>query len=118
MSKKIIVYIIIIIIILVAVFLSQQAYSGSAGSAGSAGKTLVSAATNQISAYLAKGTNSVISGAYSKLDNQIQSGGEAIQNAINQGKQKISATENYFSGIANSIAGKSDTNSCATPAGQ
>ena len=96
-DKKIIIYIIVIIIILVAVFFSQQAVSRGIG------KNLISAVTSQTSAYLAKGTNLVIPDIYSKVSEDVKSGGEAIQNVVDQAKQKISDAEknieNYISGI-------------------
>jgi len=111
-NKKIIIYIIVIIVILTAVFLSQQAYSRFIG------KNLISAATNQASAYLAKDTNLVMPTIYSKIGENVQSGGEAIKNILDQGQQKISDVqkniENYFSGVKDAVAGKSN-NSCPTP---
>ena len=112
MGKKIIIYIIIIVVILITVYLSQQAYLRGIG------KTLISAAKNRIPASLTEGSNSAISDIYSKINDQIKSGGETIQNGANQVNQNISAAywnknlQNYFSGIANSIAGKN--NSCTT----
>jgi len=112
MQKKIILSIVMIIVVLVIVFLSQQTYSKKIG------KNLISAATSQISTYLAKGSIPGLTGISSKINDQIQniqSGGATIQNGIDQTKQKISDTEkniqNYFSGVANSLAGK---NSCVT----
>ena len=107
MQKKIILYIILIIVILVLVFLSQQAYSRAIG------KNLISAATSQVSAYLTKGTHLVMPNIGSEISSQAQNGGAAIQNAIDQGKQKISDTEkniqNYFSGIKDAVEGKTTT---------
>ena len=107
MNKKIIIYIIVIIIILVAVFFSQQAVSRRVG------QTLVSAATNQLSAYLAKGPNLAIPNIESKINDGLASGEAAIKNSIDQGKQKISDAEkniqNYFSGIKDAVAGKQNT---------
>ncbi|MCX6724016.1 MAG: hypothetical protein NT155_02445 [Candidatus Staskawiczbacteria bacterium] len=108
MQKKFIIYIVAIIILLGVVFLSQQAYSQATG------KTIISAAANQVGSYLAKGSNWVMSGIYPKIDEQVKSGGETITNAVNQEKQKVSEDigkkiENYFSGIANAVAGKNNT---------
>ena len=115
-NKKIIFYIILIIVVLVLVFLSQQAVSRSIGG------NLISAVTNQASAFLAKGTNfsiPAIPNVFSNITNQVQSGGEAIQNTINQTEQKISDTqkniENYFSGIKDAVTGK-ENNNCTVPA--
>lgn len=110
--KKFIFYTILLIIILVLLFLSQQAYSRWIG------KNLVSAATSQASEYMAKGSNWITSNIYPKISGAVQKRGEVIQNEINQTKQKVTEDipkkiGNYFSGIANSIAGKSN-DSCAT----
>lgn len=113
MNKRIIIYIIAIIIILVAIFFSQQAVSSKVG------KNLISGATAQTSAIMAKGSNLGISSAYSKISESIQSGGEMIINEINQAQQKISDTQknisNYFSGISNSILHPGENNNCAVP---
>jgi hypothetical protein len=98
-GKKLIKYILIIIIVLVVVFLSQQAYSGRFG------KTLVSDAANQAGAYLAKGSSWVISTIYPKISDQVQNGGFAIKNGLTK-------TENYFSGIANSVLHPGQNNNC------
>ena len=109
MQKKLIFSIVMIVVVLAIVFFSQQTYFKNEA------KTLISAANNQIGAYAAK---SAVAGIYSKLSNQvqqIQNGGAALQNGIDQGKEKISSVEkniqNYVSGVANSLAGK---NSCTT----
>jgi len=110
MNKKIIIFIILIVVILAALFFSQQAYSDAIG------KTLIFGAKDQIGAYLTKGVNLLTAGVYSKVSEQVQSGGEAIQNSINQQKEKISKTisgaENYFSGIAESILHPGENNNC------
>jgi len=112
MSKKLIFYIVLIIVILVAIFFSQQAYSGVFG------KKLISAATNQASALMAKGSNSAITGIYSKISEEVKNGGETIQNVINESKQKISDAEknisNYISGISDSILHPGENNNCPT----
>ena len=108
MNKKIILYIVLIIIILVLVFLSQQAYSRAVG------KNLISAATNKVSAYLTKSTSSAVPNITTKINSQIQNGGAAIQNGINQEIKKVSDVgkniQNYFSGIKNAVEGKTSTN--------
>lgn len=115
MNKKIIIYIVAIIIILTAVFLGQQAYFKNTG------KTLISAASSQASAYLAKGASWVTSKIYPKINEEVQSRGGAIQSAVEKTKQKVSEsiTEkigNYFSGIANAVEGKTNTNTTCPPA--
>ena len=110
--KKVIVFIIIIIIILLAIFLSQQVYSRAVE------KTLISAAKNQASAYVKEATNWAMSDIYPKISGEVQKRGSAIQNDINQEKQKVSENigtqiKNYFSGIANSIVHPGQNNSCA-----
>jgi len=110
MNKKIIIiYIIILIVILLVVFASQRVASVSFV------HKLIPAVTNPASAFLSKGTNLVIPSIYSKIGQDVQNGGEAIQNVIDQGKQKISDAqkniENYFSGISDAVQGKTD-NTC------
>jgi len=120
MPKKFIIYIVLIIIILAVVFLSQQAYFRGVG------KTLISDATNQASVYLAEGSGWVISNIYPKINGlpaqagkALQSGGDTIKTEVDQAKQKVTEDigkkiENYFSGVANSVAGKNN-NSCSAP---
>ena len=84
------------------------------------GKTLISSATNQAGAYLAKGSNWATSKIYPKVGGVVQSREGAIKNEVNQEKQKVSQNivtqvGNYFSGIANSIAGKNNSTSCPAP---
>lgn len=115
MDKKIIIkYIVIIAVILIVIFLSQQAYSRSIG------KTFIYAAANQAASYLAKGTSWAASNIMPKINGEVQSRGVILQNAANQETKKVSENigtqiGNYFSGIANSIAGKSNNNCAATP---
>lgn len=105
-------YIIIIIVILLVVFLSQQAYSREAG------KGLISAATNQAQAYLSKGSNWVMSNVYPKIGGEVQKREDQIKTETDQTKKNVSENvgkkiKNYFSGVANSILGKSNNN-CQT----
>lgn len=107
MIKKIIFYIILIAVILFLVFLSQNAISGKFGGA------MISGATDQASEYLTKGSNWVSSNIYSKITGEVEKRGEEIQNELNQQKEKvtegiINKVENYFSGVANSLAGKNN----------
>ena len=109
MKRKFIFYIIAIIIILVVVFLSQQAYFRAVG------ENLISDATNQAGAYLANGSNWVISKVYPKISGEVQKRGDIIQTEINQEKNKITEnilekTKNYFSGITNSILHPGENN--------
>ena len=102
MQKSIIISIIAIIIILVVAFLSQQAYSRGVA------KTIVSAATNQASTYVGKGSDWVISKIYPKISGEVQKRGDIIKNEVNQEKNKVSQNigekiSNYFSGVANSV---------------
>jgi len=110
MQKKLIFYIILIIVILAAVFFSQTAYSRLFGQA------LISGVTDKASAYMAQSSVSVVSGAYSKLSDNIRSGGETIKNTVDQTKQKISDAgkniSNYFSGIKESILHPGENNNC------
>lgn len=111
MNKKIIFYIILIIVILVLLFLSQQAYSRWIG------KTLISDVTSQAGAYLAKGSDWVMSNIYPKISGEVQNRGEMMQTEINQAKQKVTEDilkkiGNYFSGIENSILHPGESNNC------
>ena len=118
MEKKFIFYIALIIIILVLLFLSQQAYSRKTG------ETLISAATDQVDSYIAKGSEWIKSNIYSKISGEAQSRGEMLKAEISQGKEKISENilskvGNYFSGISNSIFhpgqnNNSGNNNCET----
>jgi len=116
-NKKLIFYIVLIIVILIFVFLSQQVYSRWVG------KNLISGATSRASAYLAKGSDWVMSGIYPKISNQLKSGGDAIQTKANQTKQNnfsdaAKKIGNYFSGIANSILHPGSAQSRQASAGQ
>jgi len=102
MEKKFIFSIIAIVIVLGAVFLSQQAFSGGFGS------MLISNATDQAKAYMAKGSDWAKSTIYPKISGEVQKRGEAIKNEVEQEKNKISESigekvSNYFSGVADSI---------------
>lgn len=117
MEKKIIFCILGIIVVLVAVFLSQQAYSRGFG------KTLVSDATNQAQAYLAKGSDWVMSNVYPKISGEVQKRGDIIKNEVSQEKNKVSENigqkiSNYFSGVADSILHPGQNNSCQTQPAQ
>ncbi len=108
-EKGFIKYIIIIAVILVFVFLSQQAYSRFFG------KTLISDATDQIKAYVAKGSNWVASKVYPKIAEEVQNRGEVIKNEVTKEKEKVSENilkkvENYFAGISNSILHPGENN--------
>ena len=118
MQKNIIIYIGAVIIILVVVFLSQQVYSRTFG------KTLVSAATNQIGEYAAKGSNWVLSKIYPTISGlPAQAGevmekrGDMIKTEVNQEKEKVSENigtkiGNYFSGVANSVLHPTTPQAC------
>jgi len=56
-----------------------------------------------------------------KVDTGVKSGGEAIANGFDQAKENITQEipkkiENYFTGIKNAVAGKTETNNCSCPA--
>ena len=112
MNKKIIIYIIVIIIILATAFFSQQVASKDSG------KNFISTATNYLGASLSKGTTLGIQKTYSKIEENIQDRAGELKNGIIDGYQKIAETKenlvNYFSGIANSIEGKTNNN-CTAP---
>ena len=114
MNRKIIIYIVVIIIILIAVFFSQQAVSGKFG------QNIVSHVTNKASAYLAKGSDWIMTNVYSKIEEEVQNRGEAIQNGIIDAKQKVedipNKIESYFSGIKNAVTGNTNNNNCTTTA--
>ena len=104
-------YTFIIIVILVVVFLSQQAYSKGRE------KTLVSDATDQAKAYLAEGSNWVISNVYPKISGEVTKRGDIIKNEVTQEKNKVSENigekiKNYFSGVAESIAHPGTPQNC------
>ena len=109
-------YIVIIIVILAVVFLSQQLYFRGIG------KTLISSATNQVGAYLAKGTDWAMSTIYPKISGEVQNGGDTITTQVNQVKKLpeniLTKVGNYFSGIANSVLhpGQTNNNCPAQPA--
>ena len=110
-EKGFIKYIIIIAVIIGFVFLSQQAFSRGFG------KNLVSDATDQAKAYVAKGSNWVVSNVYSKIAGEVQNRGDVIKNEINKEKGKITENilqkaENYFSGIKDSILHPGENNNC------
>lgn len=83
---------------------------------GKANKNLVSGVTDQAGAYLAKGSSWIISKIYPKISTEVQNGGAAVSNGISDTTKKmsenISTAEknvvNYFSEIADSIAGKNN----------
>lgn len=86
-------------------------------------------APKSIGSYIANKVNMAVSGLSENVGNVVgglKSGGEAITNTIANTKENISDAgkkiENYFSGIANSIAGKNnntcETQPAQTPAGQ
>ena len=111
MEKGFIKYIIIIAVIIGFVFLSQQAFSRGFG------KNLISDATDQAKAYVAKGSNWVVSNVYSKIAGEVQNRGDVIKNEINKEKEKVTENilqkaENYFSGIKDSILHPGENNNC------
>ena len=67
--------------------------------------------------YITKGLKAV-SAVPGKIGETIKSGGEAITNSINSAKENISSAENkignYFSNVANSLAGNNNSNNCTT----
>jgi len=110
-KKQLIKYAIIIIIILIVLFLSQWAYSSRFI------KPLISNATDQVGAYLSKGSSWVVSTIYPKISGEVQKRGDIIKNEITQEKQKVSENigtkiENYFSGIKNSILNPGQPSNC------
>lgn len=119
MEQGFIKYIVIIAIILAVVFLSQLTYFRGTG------KTLISDATNQASAYLAKGSGWITSKIYPKINDEVKSGGDTIKNTITNtvDQQKkvpeniLEKTKNYFSNVAGSIMGK-ENNNCQVPVPQ
>jgi hypothetical protein len=111
-EKGFIKYFIIIIIILIVAFLSQQAYTRGIG------KTLISNATSQAQAYMAKGSSWVVSNVYSKISGEVQKREEAIKTDVTQEKNKVSENigkkiSNYFSGVSNSVLHPGN-NTCQT----
>lgn len=117
MEKRTIFYIVAIIIVLAVAFLSQQAYTRSMA------KNMVSGASNQAQPYLAKGSEWVANNILSKLGGEVAKRGEAIQNNVEQQKNKISEnilekTKNYFAGIANSIVNPGTCTTSQTSASQ
>ena len=111
MQKSFIFSILAIVLILVVVFLSQQVYSRVVG------KTLVSAATNQASIYVAKGSNWVDANVISKIGGEAQKRGDIIKNEVTQEKNNVSQNigqkiSNYFSGVANSIVHPGNPQNC------
>ena len=104
--------------------MSQQAYSRAFA------KPIISAASNQAEAYLAKGANWAMSAIMPKVTGEVQKRGDTITNAVNdavnQQKQNISdgvvkKIGNYFSGVANSITQPGTPQDCqpaATSSGQ
>ncbi len=110
MQKRFIKYLVIIIVILVVIFLSQQAYFREFG------KTFISNATNQANAYLAKGSNWLMSAIYPKISGEVQKRGDIINKEINKEKEKVSENigtkiKNYFSGISDAIFHPSNNSS-------
>jgi hypothetical protein len=113
--KGLIKYIIVIAIILVVVFLSQQAYSRGVGG------NLISAAADQVGAYLSKGSGWVMSNIYPKISGEVQKRGDIIKTEVNQEKQKVAEDlgkkiQNYISGVANSLTGQA--NNCPSQPSQ
>ena len=113
MDKKIIISISAIVIILAIAFFSQKSYFEKSG------ETLISGATDQASAYLAKGSDWVMSNVFSKITGEVQKRGDLIQTELTKEKEKISENVgekigNYFSGITNSILHPGTANSCGT----
>ena len=103
--KKIYYYIIIIAIIMLLIFLGQRGYFDNLN------ETLF---IEGAFGYWAKGTKDAVNNTYSTLSDEAQKRGEIIKEEINSEKENISKNVlqkvgDYFSGIANSIAGK---NSC------
>jgi len=115
MNKFLIASVIGIITVLTVVFLSRQAYFQQIGG------NVISSVADKTGAYLAKGANWVVENVYyPKIRVGVESGGEAIQNGINQGVQNISDAAknsvekigNYFSGIKNSILNPGTPQNC------
>jgi len=104
-------YLVIMIAILGVAFLSQKAYSMGIG------KTLVSNATDQAKAYMAKGSDWAMSTVYPKISGEVQKRGDIIKNEVSQEKEKVSENigtkiSNYFSGIANSVVNPGASQDC------
>ncbi len=109
--KNLIKYSVIIIILLLIAFFSQQTYSWRNE------KVFISDATNKATAYLATGSNWVMSKIYPKVSGEVQKRGDIIKNEINQEKNNISEnildkTKNYFSGVANSVLHPGTSQNC------
>ncbi len=101
MNKGFIKYIIIIAVILIAVFVSQSAYFKQWSQ--NAFKKAVQPAGS-----LMKGASWPGGKIASQISGEVQKRGQIIQNEVSQEKKNVSEnilqrTENYFSGIANSI---------------
>lgn len=111
-------YALIIVAILVVVFLGQQAFFKGAG------ERIISGASNQIRTFMAKGSDWAASATLPLISGGVEKGKEAISSAtseVNEQKEKISETvtekiTNYFSGVANSIMGKTNPPACPCPA--
>jgi len=109
-------YFIIILVILVALFLSQQAYLQEWG------KTVVSNTQQKAGAYLSKGSNWAVDNVLPQVNDKVQSGGEVIQNGVDNSTQNISDAKetitekisNYFTGIKNSIINPGESQDCQT----
>ena len=95
-------YILAIVVILLVAFLSQKAYAWKNG------QDLISATTDQATAYLAKGSNWVMDTIYPKVTGEVQKRGEMIKTEVKIEKQNVSENigkkiSNYFSEVGNSI---------------
>ena len=111
MEKNFILPILAIIFILVFVFLSQQIYFKQVG------QNLISAANNQAGAQLSKGSAWVNTNVVSKVAEGSKSGGAAViivnsTDKKNNSENILKKTENYFSGIANSITKPGTPQNC------
>jgi hypothetical protein len=118
MEKKIIAYAVGIVAVLGAAFLSQQIFfRGTA-------KTAAVRVNSQLQPYSTKAGQWAASLIVPKIDQNVKSGGEAMQNSLGNAQQNISngissaenKIQNYFSGIANSILHPGENNCATQPA--
>lgn len=95
-------YILAIVVILLVAFLSQKAYAWKSG------KDIISATTEQATAYLTKGSNWAMDTIYPKVTGEVKKRGEIIKTEVKTEKQNVSENigekiSNYFSEVGNSI---------------
>ena len=116
MENGFIKYIVIIVVILAIVFLSQKMMlPGNV-------KSFISAGQSQAGKYVSDGYNWAKNAVLSTINGEVQKGGEAINNEINQQKENVSQSvgeklKNYFTGIENSIIHPGTPQNCPAASG-